>query len=117
MINTLGIGLISLMSAFQLCISAAPAALDRYPRGFTGHVAHPIRSIQFSFSRSPQLLSDAALQQSKSREQHARTSGSVTPPRLNFPFSAFQLFLFTQIRFIRVIRGYSVFQLSVFQRF
>ncbi len=28
------------------CISAAPAALDRYPRGVTGHVAHPIRSIQ-----------------------------------------------------------------------
>src|SRR5437870_1917642 len=24
------------------CISAAPAALDRYPRGFAGHVAHPI---------------------------------------------------------------------------
>jgi len=22
-----------------------PAALDRYPHGFTGHVAHPIRSI------------------------------------------------------------------------
>jgi len=103
MINTLGIGLISLMSAFVS--RSLPAILDRYPRGFTGHVAHPIHSIQFSFSRSPQLLSDAALQQSKSREQHARTSGSVTPPRLNFPFSAFQLFLFTQIRFIRVIRG------------
>src|SRR6202045_5371688 len=28
------------------CISAAPAALDRYPRGFSGHVAHPSRSIQ-----------------------------------------------------------------------
>jgi len=28
-----------------LCISAAPAALDRYPRGITGHVAHPSRSI------------------------------------------------------------------------
>ncbi len=27
------------------CISAAPAALDRYPRGVTSHVAHPIRSI------------------------------------------------------------------------
>jgi hypothetical protein len=23
-----------------------PAALDRYPRGLTGHVAHPSRSIQ-----------------------------------------------------------------------
>jgi hypothetical protein len=23
-----------------------PAALDRYPRGFTGHVAHPGRSIE-----------------------------------------------------------------------
>jgi len=23
------------------CISAAPAALDRYPRGLAGHVAHP----------------------------------------------------------------------------
>src|SRR6266550_8880126 len=28
------------------CISAAPAALDRYPRGLTGHVAHPGRSIE-----------------------------------------------------------------------
>jgi hypothetical protein len=27
------------------CISAAPAALDRYPRGITGHVGHPSRSI------------------------------------------------------------------------
>jgi hypothetical protein len=27
------------------CISAAPAALDRYPRGVAGHVAHPVRSI------------------------------------------------------------------------
>jgi len=26
--------------------SLAPARLDRYPRGFTGHVAHPSRSIQ-----------------------------------------------------------------------
>ena len=29
-----------------VCISAAPAALDRYPRGVTGHVAQPIRSIE-----------------------------------------------------------------------
>jgi hypothetical protein len=28
------------------CISAAPAALDRYPRGVTGHVAQPVRSIR-----------------------------------------------------------------------
>jgi len=28
------------------CISAAPAALDRYPRGFAGHVARPTRSIR-----------------------------------------------------------------------
>jgi hypothetical protein len=28
------------------CISLTPARLDRYPRGFTGHVAHPGRSIQ-----------------------------------------------------------------------
>ena len=27
------------------CISLAPARLDRYPRGFTGHVADPSRSI------------------------------------------------------------------------
>ena len=27
------------------CISLAPARLDRYPRGFTGHVAHPGCSI------------------------------------------------------------------------
>jgi hypothetical protein len=33
------------MSVFLFCISAAPAALDRYPRGFTGHVAFPTRSI------------------------------------------------------------------------
>ena len=31
---------------FVVCISAAPAALDRYPRGVTGHVAHPIHSIR-----------------------------------------------------------------------
>jgi hypothetical protein len=29
----------------QRCISLAPARLDRFPRGFTGHVAHPVRSI------------------------------------------------------------------------
>ena len=33
---------------FQICISAPHAALDRYPRGVAGHVAHPIRSIQIS---------------------------------------------------------------------
>src|SRR5438093_9198441 len=27
------------------CISLTPARLDRYPRGLTGHVAHPSRSI------------------------------------------------------------------------
>jgi len=27
-----------------ICMSASPAALDRYPRGVAGHVAHPIRS-------------------------------------------------------------------------
>lgn len=27
------------------CISLAPARLDRYPRGFTGHIADPISSI------------------------------------------------------------------------
>jgi hypothetical protein len=27
------------------CISLAPARFDRYLRGFTGHVAHPVRSI------------------------------------------------------------------------
>ena len=27
------------------CISLVPTRLDRYPRGFTGHVAHPCRSI------------------------------------------------------------------------
>src|SRR6266480_5214050 len=40
------------------CISLAPAALDRYPRGFAGHVAHPGRSI---VSRSLQLRSTATL--------------------------------------------------------
>jgi hypothetical protein len=29
----------------MFCISLAPARLDRYPCGFTGHVAHPGRSI------------------------------------------------------------------------
>jgi hypothetical protein len=33
----------------MICISASPAALARYPRGFTGHVAHPTHSIQFFF--------------------------------------------------------------------
>jgi len=32
----------------RICISLAPARLDRYPRGFTGHVAQPNRSIQGS---------------------------------------------------------------------
>ena len=40
------------------CISLAPARLDRYPRGFTGHVAHPSRSI---VSRSLPLGSTATL--------------------------------------------------------
>jgi hypothetical protein len=31
---------------FLDCTSAAPAALDRYLAGLTGHVAHPIHSIQ-----------------------------------------------------------------------
>jgi hypothetical protein len=30
----------------SVCISATPAALDRYSRGVTGHVARPSRSIQ-----------------------------------------------------------------------
>jgi hypothetical protein len=29
------------------CISAPPAALDRIPYGFTGHVAHPVHSIRY----------------------------------------------------------------------
>ena len=29
-----------------ICISAVPTAFDRYPRGFTGHVARPTRSIR-----------------------------------------------------------------------
>jgi hypothetical protein len=32
-------------SFVSVCISPASAALDRYPRGFSGHVAHPSRSI------------------------------------------------------------------------
>src|SRR5262249_28937853 len=32
--------------AKMVCISLAPARLDRFPRGFTGHVAHPSRSIE-----------------------------------------------------------------------
>jgi len=28
------------------CLSAAPGGFDRNPRGFTGHIAHPIRSIR-----------------------------------------------------------------------
>ena len=34
----------------RLVSRQAPAALDRYPRGFTGDVAHPARSIE---TRSP----------------------------------------------------------------
>src|SRR5438034_6890993 len=40
------------------CISLAPARLDRYPRGVTGPVAHPGRSI---VSRSLPLVSTATL--------------------------------------------------------
>src|SRR5262249_58637429 len=40
--------------AKMVCISLAPARLDRFPRRFTGHVAHPSRSIE---NRSrPRLL-------------------------------------------------------------
>jgi len=42
---------------FKICISAPPAALDRYPRGVAGHVAHPIRSIQISENRKGFLIS------------------------------------------------------------
>ena len=43
---------------FNFCISLAPTRLDLYPRGLTGHVAHPGRSI---VSRSfPRLRSHAA---------------------------------------------------------
>ena len=37
----------------RLVSRQAPAALDRYPRGFTGDVAHPARSIE---TRSPSGL-------------------------------------------------------------
>jgi hypothetical protein len=40
--------------AKMICISLAPARLDRFPRGFTGPVAHPSRSIE-NLSR-PRLL-------------------------------------------------------------
>jgi hypothetical protein len=40
------------------CISAAPAALNRYPLGVAGHVAHPVRSI---VSRQLPLRSTATL--------------------------------------------------------
>ena len=33
---------------YQPCISAAPAALDRYPCGFTGDVARSTRSIRMT---------------------------------------------------------------------
>jgi hypothetical protein len=33
-------------------ISAAPAALDRYPRGVAGHVAHPVRLHSRCYPRS-----------------------------------------------------------------
>jgi hypothetical protein len=44
--------------AKMVCISLAPARLDRYPRGFTGHVADPVSSI---VSRSLPLGSTATL--------------------------------------------------------
>ena len=42
------------------CISLAPARLDRYPRGFTGHVARPTRSIQ-PFNASTNHVREAFL--------------------------------------------------------
>src|SRR4029453_9082941 len=45
-----GFGENQAFSAFSVCISAAPAALDRPPRGFSGHVARPTRSIPLSAS-------------------------------------------------------------------
>jgi hypothetical protein len=51
------------MSVVRICISAAPAALDRYPRGFTGHVAHPSRSIQRFII--PRVLKDGRLHSPK----------------------------------------------------
>ena len=42
------------------CISLAPARLDRYPRGFTGHVAHPGRSIREQAARASSTRSVAA---------------------------------------------------------
>src|SRR5207244_1039310 len=58
------------------CISAAPAALDRCPRGFTGHVAHPIRSIHApEQSRSPALATrEELLLRRIDREFHSLVS-------------------------------------------
>ena len=62
------------------CISAAPAALDRYPRGVTGHVARPSRSIHRlaeSFVCSAQLTAgggDVVALFCRAREGHRRSA-------------------------------------------
>jgi len=56
MINTLGIGLIPLMSAFQFSAfetRSLPALSRSYPRHFTFYVAHRIRSIQRFYMLGP----------------------------------------------------------------
>jgi hypothetical protein len=43
------------------CISLAPARLDRYPCGFTGHVADPISSIEIRSSPNSLIATLATL--------------------------------------------------------
>ncbi len=68
------------VSAFSFCISAAPAALDRYPRGCTGHVARPTRSIQLSGSTSQHLNAPFDVSFSLGSTSQLNLS---TPQRLN----------------------------------
>ena len=38
----------------RLCLNCPPAVFDLYPRGFTGHVAHPSRSIRRGQRQRPE---------------------------------------------------------------
>jgi len=62
-----------------LCISLTPARLDRYPRGFTGHVAHPSRSIH---SRTESFVCSRNWPHTRwcSMSDVSAFAGSVCPP-------------------------------------
>jgi hypothetical protein len=57
------------------CISAAPAALDRYLRGFTGHVAHPGRSIRQGLWRDAQQIKSSVPFELNAKNPSLRSDG------------------------------------------